>query len=360
MKTKKLTSKTNNSPNLQDKKMEAVKLAMEQITKAYGDGAIMKMGDRRADMSVEVIPTGCLPLDIALGVGGLPRGRISEIFGPEASGKTTVCLHLIAEAQKQGGTAAFIDVEHALDPDRAATVGVNLENLLISQPDNGEQALEIVETLVRSNAVDVVVVDSVAALVPKAEIEGEMGDSMMGVQARLMSQALRKLTGAISKSKTVVIFTNQIRQKIGVMFGNPETTPGGLALKFYASVRIDLRKIANIKTPSGDPIGSQHRARIIKNKIAPPFKEAEFDIMNTEGISVNGSLVDMAVQYGLITKSGAFFKINDQNIQGREGAKKYLKENHELAEDLKNQIWTKVRESKEPVAQKAADTNSEE
>jgi len=248
-----------------------------------------------------------------------------------------------------GGTAAFIDVEHALDPSRAASIGVNLDNLLISQPDSGEQALEIVETLVRSNAVDVVVLDSVAALVPKAEIEGEMGDSMMGVQARLMSQALRKLTGAISKSKTIVIFTNQIRQKIGVMFGNPETTPGGLALKFYASVRIDLRKIANIKTASGESIGSQHRARIIKNKVAPPFREAEFDIMNTEGISVFGSLVDLAIQHGLITKSGAFFKVDGQNIQGREGAKKYLKENPKLAQDLKDQIWKKVKENTQPV-----------
>lgn len=323
--------------------MEAVKLAMEQITKAYGDGAIMKMGDKGADMKIEVVPTGCLPLDIALGVGGLPRGRITEIFGPEASGKTTICLHVIAEAQKLGGTAAFIDAEHALEPTRAATVGVNLDSLLISQPDNGEQALEIVETLVRSNAVDVVVVDSVAALVPKAEIEGEMGDSMMGVQARLMSQALRKLTGAISKSKTVVIFTNQLRQKIGVMFGNPETTPGGLALKFYSSVRIDVRKIANVKTPSGESIGSQHRARIIKNKIAPPFKEAEFDIMNTEGISVFGGLVDLAVQHGLITKSGAFFKIGDQNIQGREGSKRYLKDNLPIAKELKDKIWDIIK-----------------
>jgi len=247
-----------------------------------------------------------------------------------------------------GGTAAFIDVEHALDPTRAVTVGVNLENLLISQPDNGEQALEIVETLVRSNAVDVVVLDSVAALVPKAEIEGDMGDSMMGVQARLMSQALRKLTGAISKSKTIVIFTNQIRQKIGIMFGNPETTPGGLALKFYASVRIDLRKIANIKTPTGESIGSQHRARIIKNKVAPPFREAEFEILNTEGISIYGSLVDLAVQHGLITKAGAFFKIDGQNIQGREGTKKYLRENPKIANDLKDQIWKKVKESAEP------------
>ena len=339
-KIKSVISHTNSS--LQDKKGEAVRLAMEQITKAYGEGAIMKMGDR-TDMDIEVIPTGCLTLDIALGVGGLPRGRVTEIFGPEASGKTTLSLHVIAEAQKMGGTAAFIDAEHALEPVRAATVGVDLNNLLISQPDNGEQALEIVETLVRSNAVDVIVVDSVAALVPKAEIEGEMGDSMMGVQARLMSQALRKLTGAISKSKAVVIFTNQLRQKIGIMFGNPETTPGGLALKFYSSVRIDVRKIANIKTPSGESIGSQHRARIVKNKVAPPFKEAEFDIMNTEGISVNGSLVDMAVLHGLVTKSGAFFKVDGQNIQGREGAKKYLKENPKIAKELTKQIWEKVK-----------------
>lgn len=342
IKKEKVTSTAMSGSNLQNKKNEAVRLAMEQITKAYGEGSIMKMGER-TDMDIEVVPTGCLTLDIALGVGGLPRGRITEIFGPEASGKTTLSLHVISEVQKMGGTAAFIDAEHALEPTRAATVGVDLNNLLISQPDNGEQALEIVETLVRSNAVDVIVVDSVAALVPKAEIEGEMGDSMMGVQARLMSQALRKLTGAISKSKAVVIFTNQLRQKIGVMFGNPETTPGGLALKFYSSVRIDVRKIANIKTPAGESIGSQHRARIVKNKVAPPFKEAEFDIMNTEGISVHGSLVDMAILHGLITKSGAFFKIDGQNIQGREGAKKYLKENPKIAKELSNKIWEKVR-----------------
>jgi recombination protein RecA len=344
MKKNKKTTKTS-APN--SNKIEAVRLAMEQITKAYGDGAIMKMGDKTADMKIEVIPTGCLPLDIALGVGGLPRGRITEIFGPEASGKTTVCLHVIKEAQKAGGTAAFIDAEHALDPSRARTIGVDLDNLLISQPDNGEQALEIVDTLVRSNAVDVIVIDSVAALVPRAEIEGEMGDSMMGVQARLMSQALRKLTGAISKSKAVVIFTNQMRQKIGIMFGNPETTTGGLALKFYSSVRIDVRKIANIKTSSGEPIGSQHRARIVKNKVAPPFKEAEFDIMNTEGISVFGSLVDMGVKYEVITKSGAFFKIGDQNLQGREGAKKYLKENPKIAQKLKEEIWEKINQGQD-------------
>lgn len=347
MKKKKDIQKSAPVGGNQSQKNEAIRVAMEQITKAYGDGAIMKMGEKQADMTIDVISTGCLPVDIALGVGGLPRGRITEIFGPEASGKTTLCLHLIAEAQKMGGTAAFVDVEHALDPLRASTVGVNLDNLLISQPDNGEQALEIVETLVRSNAVDVVVLDSVAALVPKAEIEGEMGDSMMGVQARLMSQALRKLTGAISKSKTIVIFTNQIRQKIGVMFGNPETTPGGLALKFYASVRIDLRKIANIKTATGESIGSQHRARIIKNKVAPPFREAEFDIMNTEGISVYGSLVDLAITHGIITKAGAFFKVDGQNIQGREGAKKYLKDNPKLTKDIKDQIWEKVKSSTE-------------
>lgn len=327
---------------LQSKKFEAVKNALELINKQFGEGAIMKMGEKQADMKIEVIPTGCLPLDIALGVGGLPRGRITEIFGPEASGKTTICLHVIKEAQAMGGTAAFIDAEHALDPARATAIGVDLDSLLISQPDNGEQALEIVETLVRSNAVDVIVVDSVAALVPKAEIEGEMGDSMMGVQARLMSQALRKLTGAISKSKCVVIFTNQLRQKIGVMFGNPETTPGGLALKFYSSVRIDIRKVANIKTSSGETVGSQHRTRIIKNKVAAPFKEAEFD-MTTEGVSVFGSLVDMAVVHNLITKSGAFFKIDGQNIQGREGAKKYLQENLDKAEALRVQVWDKIR-----------------
>jgi len=334
---------TKGTANLAEKKLEAVRLAMEQITKSYGEGSIMKMGDKQADTKIDVVPTGCLPLDIALGVGGLPRGRITEIFGPEASGKTTICLHVIKEAQRLGGTAAFIDAEHALDPSRVRTIGVDLNNLLISQPDNGEQALEIVETLVRSNAVDVIVVDSVAALVPKAEIEGEMGDSMMGLQARLMSQALRKLTGAISKSKTVVIFTNQMRQKIGVMFGNPETTTGGLALKFYASIRIDVRKIANIKTSSGDTVGSQHRARVIKNKVAPPFKEAEFDIMNTEGISIYGGLVDLCVQHGLITKSGAFFKIEDQNLQGREGAKRYLKDNPKIADKLRDKIWQIIK-----------------
>ncbi|MFA6602257.1 MAG: recombinase RecA [Candidatus Shapirobacteria bacterium] len=328
---------------LAEKKLEALKMAIDQVTKAYGDGAIMKFGARGNQLDVDSIPTGCLPLDIALGIGGIPRGRITEIFGPEASGKTTVCLHVIAQAQKMGGTAAFIDAEHALEPYRAATVGVDLDNLLISQPDNGEQALEIVETLVRSNAVDVIVIDSVAALVPKSEIEGEMGDATVGVQARLMSQALRKLTGAIAKSKSCVIFTNQMRQKIGIMFGNPETTPGGLAMKFYSSVRIDLRKIANIKTTAGETVGSQHRARIVKNKVAPPFRECEFDILNTEGISVYGSLVDQAVASGIITKAGAFFKIGDQNIQGREGAKKYLKENPKVAKETTAAIWDLIK-----------------
>jgi len=337
--------KAKKTNNLKSQKLEAVRLAMEQIRKEYGQGAIMKMGDR-TDMSIEVIPTGCLSLDIALGVGGIPRGRVSEIFGPEASGKTTLALHVVAQAQKAGGTAAFVDAEHALEPKRAEMVGVDLKNLLISQPDNGEQALEIVETLVRSNAVDVVVIDSVAALVPRAEIEGDMGDSMMGVQARLMSQALRKLSGAISKSKTAIIFTNQIRQKIGIVFGKRETTPGGLALKFYSSVRIDLRKIANIKTSAGNTIGSQHRARIVKNKVAPPFKETEFDIMNTEGISVFGSLIDLGVTYGIIIKSGSFFKIDKENIQGREAAKKYLSQHPQVAKQMEKKIWKIVKSSK--------------
>lgn len=344
--------KAKKTNNLKSQKLEAVRLAMEQITKEYGQGAIMKMGDR-TDMSVEVIPTGCLSLDIALGVGGVPRGRVTEVFGPEASGKTTLALHVVAQAQKAGGTAAFIDAEHALEPKRAEMVGVDLNSLLISQPDNGEQALEIVETLVRSNAVDVIVIDSVAALVPRAEIEGDMGDSMMGVQARLMSQALRKLSGAIAKSKTAIIFTNQIRQKIGIVFGKKETTPGGLALKFYSSVRIDLRKIANIKTTAGNTIGSQHRARIIKNKVAPPFKETQFDIMNTEGISLFGSLVDLGVTYGIVVKSGSFFKIDKENIQGREAAKKYLRQHPKIAKQMEKKIWKIVRSS-EPAEDKAS------
>ena len=288
-------------------KKEAVKLAIEQIEKQYGKGAIMRLGGSEGVAAVPAIPTGSVSLDLALGVGGIPRGRVTEIFGPEASGKTTLCLHVIAEAQKRGGMAAFVDAEHALDPERAKGIGVNIDDLLISQPDTGEQALEIVETLVRSGGLDVVVVDSVAALVPRAEIEGEMGDSMMGVQARLMSQALRKLTGAIAKSKTAVIFTNQIRQKIGVMFGNPETTPGGLALKFYSSSRLDMRKIGTIKVGE-EVIGSRHRVRVVKNKVAPPFRVVEFDIMNEGGISKSGDLLDLAAEKGVVLKSGAFYR----------------------------------------------------
>jgi len=320
-------------------KLQAIRLAMEQIEKQYGRGSIMKLGDRtEAQLKVESIPTGSIALDLALGVGGLPRGRITEIYGPEASGKTTLALSVIAEAQKKGGQVAFIDAEHAVDPQRAEVIGVKLDDLLMSQPDTGEQALEITETLIRSGAVDVVVVDSVAALVPRAEIEGEMGDAVMGMQARLMSQALRKLTGAISKSKTVLIFTNQLRQKIGVMFGNPETTSGGMALKFYSSVRIDLRRIEVLK--DGDMvIGSRHRARIVKNKVAPPLRVAEFDIMEKEGISRSGGLLDVSVELGLMDKSGSFFNYEGKPLaQGRFGAKAYIDEHAKFAEELDKKI----------------------
>lgn len=321
-------------------KNQAVRIAMEQIEKQYGKGSIMKMGDRSRRMQVDAISTGCLSLDIALGIGGIPRGRIVEVFGPEASGKTTVCLHVIAEAQKKGGVAAFIDAEHALDPERARAIGVNLDELLISQPDTGEQALEIVETLVRSGGVDIVVVDSVAALVPKSEIEGEMGEAQMGVQARLMSQALRKLAGAISKTKTTVIFTNQIRHKIGVFFGNPETTSGGLALKFYSSVRIDLRRRTSIKDNQGVVVGSIHKARIVKNKIAPPFKEAEFEILNVGGVSKVGSLIDAALIFKVIIQSGAFYKYGKIVLgQGKEAVKKYLEEHPKTAKEVEKKIW---------------------
>jgi recombination protein RecA len=320
-------------------KLAAIRLAMEQIEKQYGKGSIMRLGDRSEEgWKVEVIPTGSIAVDLALGVGGFPRGRIIEIYGPEASGKTTLALHVIAEAQKRGGQCAFVDAEHALDPIRAETIGVNLDDLLLSQPDTGEQALEITETLVRSGALDVIVVDSVAALVPRAELEGEMGDAMIGLQARLMSQALRKLTGAISKSKTVLIFTNQLRQKIGVMFGNPETTPGGLALKFYASVRLDIRRIEVLK--DGDNvIGSRHRVRVVKNKVAPPLRVAEFDIMNDEGISRSGGLLDVAVDLGLVEKKGSFFVYDGKPLaQGREAAKNLLKGDQKLADELERKI----------------------
>ena len=325
-----------------DPKLQAIKVAMEQIQKEYGAGAIMKLGDK-GHQEIAVIPTGSIALDLALGVGGLPRGRISEIFGPEASGKTTLCLHVIAEAQKRGGNVAFIDAEHALDPQRAQVIGVNLDELLISQPDTGEQALEITETLIRSGAVDVICVDSVAALVPKAEIEGEMGDAMMGMQARLMSQAMRKLTSAIAKSKAVLIFTNQLRMKIGVMFGNPETTTGGKALKFYASIRLDCRKIGNLQ--EGDTIiGSRHRIKVVKNKVAPPFRVAEIDILNDEGISKYGGLIDVGVEKGVINKSGSFFKYGEEVIgQGKEAARIYLKENHKLAKEIEAEIFKKVK-----------------
>ena len=320
-------------------KLQAIKIAMEQIDKQYGKGSIMRLGENANSRNkIDVIPTGSIALDLALGVGGLPRGRIVEIYGPEASGKTTLALAVVAEAQKLGGQCAFVDAEHALDPQRAEIMGVNLDDLLLSQPDTGEQALEITETLIRSGAIDVIVVDSVAALVPRAELEGQMGDAVMGLQARLMSQALRKLTGAISKSKTILIFTNQLRQKIGVMFGNPETTTGGLALKFYASVRLDIRRVESIK--DGDNvIGARARVRVVKNKVAPPLKVAEFDIMNDEGISKSGNLLDVAVDLGIITKSGSFFNYEGKVIaQGREGAKLYIKENQKFATEIEKKI----------------------
>ena len=328
-------------------KLQAIKLAMDQIEKQYGKGSIMRLGESTDQRhKVKAIPTGSTAMDLALGVGGLPRGRIVEIYGPEASGKTTVALSVIAEAQKGGGQCAFIDAEHAVDPERAETIGVNLDDLLMSQPDTGEQALEITETLIRSGALDVIVIDSVAALVPRAELEGEMGDAVMGLQARLMSQALRKLTGAISKSKTVLIFTNQLRQKIGVMFGNPETTPGGLALKFYSSVRIDLRRIEVLK--DGDVvIGSRHRARIVKNKVAPPLRVAEFDIMNDEGISKAGGLLDVSVDLGLIDKKGSFYNYTGKVLaQGREGAKMVIRDDKKLERELEKKIRDTVASGK--------------
>ena len=328
-----------------DGKQKALSLAMDKITKQFGDGSIMKLGEAKK-VDVELLPSGALSLDLALG-GGYPKGRIIEIYGPESSGKTTLTLHAIAEIQKQGGTAAFIDAEHALDPSYAKKLGVDTENLLVSQPDNGEQALEIAETLVRSNAVDLIVVDSVAALTPQAEIDGDMGDSHMGLQARLMSQALRKLTGIINKSKATVIFINQIRMKIGVMFGNPETTTGGNALKFYASVRMDIRRTGQIKV-GDDILGNRTKVKVVKNKIAPPFRIAEFDIMYNEGVSKTGDILDLAVQHGIVAKSGAFYKYNDETIgQGRDKTKEFLKQNPEPLAEIDGKVRAQVKEASE-------------
>jgi len=327
-------------------KQKALDVAISQIEKQYGKGAIMRLGDARALLKISAIPTGSLALDVALGIGGIPRGRITEIFGPESSGKTTLALQVVAEAQKAGGIAAFVDVEHALDPEYAKNMGVDIDNLYISQPDTGEQALEIMESLVRSNAVDIVVLDSVAALVPKAEIEGDMGDAQMGLQARLMSQALRKLTGAISKSLTSAVFINQIREKIGVMFGNPETTPGGRALKFYSSIRIDVRRADTIKNGQ-EIVGSRVKAKVVKNKLAPPFRQAEFDIIYGKGISRSGSILDMAIEKALVNRSGTWFNYGEVKMgQGRESARAFLEEHQDVCREIED----KIRHAALPVA----------
>lgn len=335
-------------------KLKALDAAIAQIEKQYGQGSIMKLGDSRANMNVETVPTGSLSLDIALGMGGVPKGRIVEIYGPESSGKTTVALHMVAEVQKRGGIAGFIDAEHALDPVYAKNIGVDIDNLYISQPDSGEQALEITETMVRSGAVDIVIVDSVAALVPKAEIDGDMGDSHVGLQARLMSQALRKLTSVISKSNCIVIFINQLREKVGVMFGNPETTTGGRALKFYSSIRLDVRRIESLKQ-GGEVVGNRTRIKVVKNKIAPPFREAEFDIMFGQGISKEGDVLDLAANFGIVNKSGAWYAYNGEKIgQGRENAKIYLKENPAVCEQIESKVRAQFKKDEieeEPVTE---------
>ena len=324
--------------NNNEDKLRSLDAALGQIEKQYGKGAVMKLGDSAANMNVETIPTGSLSLDIALGLGGVPKGRIIEVYGPESSGKTTVALHMVAEVQKRGGIAGFIDAEHALDPAYAKNIGVDIENLYISQPDNGEQALEITETMVRSGAVDIIIVDSVAALVPKAEIDGDMGDSHVGLQARLMSQALRKLTAAISKSNCIVIFINQLREKVGVMFGNPETTTGGRALKFYSSIRLDVRRIEALKQ-GGEMVGNRTRIKVVKNKVAPPFREAEFDIMFGKGISKEGDVLDLAASVGIVQKSGAWFAYGGDKIgQGRENAKAYLREHPEIMDEIEHKV----------------------
>ena len=335
-----------------DDKKRAIDTAMAQIERMYGKGAIMRFGDK-AELNVDYIPTGSLSLDVALGIGGLPKGRIVEIYGPESSGKTTLALHVVAEAQKRGGEVAFVDAEHALDPTYAKALGVNVEDMLISQPDTGEQALEITEALVRSGAIDVVVVDSVAALVPRAEIEGEMGDSFVGLHARLMSQALRKLTGIINKTNSIVIFINQLREKVGVMYGNPEVTTGGRALKFYASVRIDVRRIETLKV-GGEMIGNRTRAKIVKNKVAPPFKEAEFDIIYGEGISKIGEIVDLGVKLDLIDKAGAWYTYGDVRVQGRDSMKEYLREHPDVSDKIEAEIRANAHKLMSPQARKAA------
>ena len=340
-------------------KQKALEMALSQIEKQFGKGAVMKLGDAAAKISISTIPSGCLELDYALGVGGIPRGRIIEIYGPESSGKTTIALHAIAEAQKLGGTAAFIDAEHALDPVYAENLGVDVDELYISQPDTGEQALEIAEALCRSGAIDIVVIDSVAALVPKAELEGDMGDSHVGLQARLMSQALRKLTGVVSKSNTIVIFINQLREKVGVMFGNPETTTGGKALKFYASIRMDVRKLDSIKNGT-EFVGSRTRIKVVKNKVSPPFKTAEFDIIYGEGISRESSVLDMAVEHKIISKTGAWYAYNDMRMaQGRDNARLFLKDNKELCAEIEAKVREKLA-AMMPKADAASDTDDEE
>ncbi len=326
---------------MNNEKLKALELTINQIEKQFGKGSVMKLGDQGASLNISSIPTGALNLDVALGIGGVPRGRIVEIFGPESSGKTTVALHIVAEAQKTGGNAAFIDAEHALDPAYASNLGVDIENLIVSQPDTGEQALEIAEALVRSGALDVIVIDSVAALVPKAELEGEMGDAHVGLQARLMSQALRKLAGAINKSKTTAIFINQLREKVGIMFGNPETTPGGRALKFYASVRLDVRRVETLKQ-GDDSIGNRVRVKVVKNKVAPPFRQAEFDIMYGSGISREGAILDMAIEDGIASKSGSWYSFGDTRLgQGRENAKQYLIENPDICMQIERMVREK-------------------
>lgn len=351
-------SKVLQIPGSREEKLKALEAAISKIEKDYGKGSVMKLGESAKNMNVEAVPTGCLSLDLALGVGGVPKGRIIEVYGPESSGKTTVALHIVAEVQKNGGIAGFIDAEHALDPVYAKHIGVDIDNLYISQPDNGEQALEITETMVRSGAVDIVIVDSVAALVPKSEIDGDMGDSHVGLQARLMSQALRKLTAVVSKTNCIVLFINQLREKVGVMFGNPETTTGGRALKFYSSVRLDVRRIETLKQ-AGEFIGNRTKVKVVKNKVAPPFKEAEFDIMFGQGISREGDILDLAVDFNIINKSGAWFAYNNVKIgQGRENAKQYLREHEDVCQEVAQKVRAEVLEKDQSEQEKEESAQS--